>query len=704
MLGENDPPAGPGAACPSFVEFVRGLAGGSSPEPSWDALRSLGPEELYGRIAGTLGLPAGRIAQLAAAVLRLDYAPLILPQRVEVGILPPAFSRSNRVVSMLEADGSRTFILSNPFNAELLTILNRYVVKGTSLRLCVTDPENIDALFQPLAGAGPLTRTSAEDAGQIVFLADRLLRIAAEEGASDLHIEPKESEAVVRLRVDGGLRRLAALPKELSRRLISRFKALAEMDTTEHRRPADGAVKLDIDGKPVVVRLATTCTPYGQSLTLRLLKPWPKARGLTDLGMTECQAERIVWLAGQRSGMILIAGQVGSGKTTTTYALLSQLDCVSNSVITVEDPIEYRIEGANQQQVNEAAGVTFESLLKSSVRQDPDVLFMGEVRDPQSAKMAVDFASTGHMTLCTLHTSSATSAILRLDRLGLSRATMADSISCIVGQRLIKKLCPHCRRLSPSSPQEWEALRRLGGEQPVEVAHPVGCPRCRGTGYLGREGVFEILHFSPETSAWVRSGVPGADIRRRLLGRGEFLMPRHGLEKVRALTCAPEDVPEIYAAQPAEGEERWAAETLSGGAAGNAAEPFRLDENTALPERESILVVDDDPEARTFLQRVLERSGYELAMAADAAQALDIASRNSFSLILSDVMMPGLDGFQFLEMARRRRIEAPILFLSAKTDAADENRGLELGAVDYIRKPFNKETLLRRVQNALRGR
>ena len=365
----------------------------------------------------------------------------------------------------------------------------------------------------------------------MIYLTNNILHTAVAERASDIHFEPKEESMIVRFRVDGDMKDIFNLTREAGIMSVSRLKVLGEIDLAEKRKPQDGAFDATIGNRRFRLRLATTSTLYGESLIVRLLEPYTKPRDLSRLGMTNEQAETVRSLASRSHGLALVVGPTGSGKTTTIYSLLASIDSQSRSLISVEDPIEYVIPHANQQQVNEKRGLTFENLLKSSVRQDPDILFIGEIRDQTSARIAVDFASTGHLTISTLHTTNATTAIFRLERLGIVRTIMADTILCVVAQRLLKRLCPHCKRVEPISPQEIDLLSPFSPHLPSEVAHPVGCPICDNTGHLGREGVYEVLRFDPEISDMVRSGKPISEIRRFSWERGNWLMGHHACKR-----------------------------------------------------------------------------------------------------------------------------------------------------------------------------
>jgi type IV pilus assembly protein PilB len=365
------------------------------------------------------------------------------------------------------------------------------------------------------------------------------------------------------------------------------------------------------------------------------------------------------------------------------------VDTKTRSLISVEDPVEYRIPEANQQQVNEKAGVTFDALLKSSVRQDPDILYLGEIRDPFSARISVDFASTGHMTISTLHTNNATTAIFRLERLGVSREVMSEGLLGIIAQRLLKKLCPHCKRVAPITAREAEMLRPFLDEPPAYVAHPVGCPKCR-EGYFGREGVYEIIAFDADLLERIRTGVPISELREFIHRRGDYLISHHAAQKVKDLVFPVKDVYDkilVEEIQLSPKEEEIKAEQKG-----------ETPQKTGAPR---ILVVEDDEDNQLLISRILTAQGYDVSVAGDGIDALMALGTKEFDLILSDINMPNLDGFKLLEIMNQKGIQAPLMFLTARADEEDEVKGLELGALDYLKKPIKKDALLMRVKRAL---
>ncbi len=462
------------------------------------------------------------------------------------------------------------------------------------------------------------------------------------------------------------------------------MKALGELDVAERRRPQDGAFQAHVGERIFNLRLSTSSTPNGESLVIRMLEPYVKPQEMSSLGMSGRQTDTLIDLSNRTNGLLLIVGPTGSGKTTTIYSLLNNIDCKKRSLISVEDPIEYRIPLANQQQVNDKAGITFASLLKTSVRQDPDILFLGEIRDDYSARVALDFASTGHLTLSSLHTSNATTAIFRLERLGVGRGEMGDAVLGIVAQRLLKKLCPHCKKIDPISQEESEILSQFTDDIPAEVAHPVGCPKCYNNGYMGREGVYEIINFDAEVSEMIREDASISEIRAFVFQRGDYLLSGHAILKIRNHITSLEEAYKKVLIEDTDFKEASRAKTISVPAV-----------EVPSPDQESqILVVEDDESTRNIIVRFLENEGYNVKMAEDGIEALLYLGKEPFDLILSDVNMPNLDGFKLLEMISQKGIKTNVVFLSGRESTEDEEKGFRLGASDYIRKPVKKDVLL----------
>jgi len=416
-------------------------------------------------------------------------------------------------------------------------------------------------------------------------------------------------------------------------------------------------------------------------------------------------------LSAKNQSMIIIAGPTGSGKTTTVYSLLSSMDSQRRSLISVEDPIEFRIPNANQQQVNEGAGATFEALLKSSVRQDPDILFLGEIRDKISAQTALDFASTGHLTISTIHTSNATTAVFRLERLGVTRGQIAYTMLAVVSQRLVKRLCLKCREMKPVDEEILQVFSRLNCPAPRQTGHPVGCIACNNTGYKGREAVYEILVLTPEVSEMIRVGDSIQDIRESLRRKNVTLITDSALRKVtEGITSfqeaydkvlaedltVPEDENNLSAA-PAAGPVPPPSDPLPEPELSGERKPAREPLKAVKPKR--ILVVDDDPDMLILAEKIIASAGYSVTAVKDGIEAIMRLSAEKFDLVLSDIKMPNLDGLRLLEILKQKNIKADVVFLTACDTEDLESRALALGALDYIRKPIKKEILLLRIKN-----
>jgi len=711
-----------------FKNFVADELGLS--EPARIKLSAVQPDKIYNILAKE-GIPPNQVATLIARYCKFKYLPIVDAESVLLGALPKPFSKNYSVVAIGEDNRIDAYVMSNPFNWELIETLKKYS-KSNQLNICITEPENIEALLEyggttadrkislleeKIKIASPVTKKKVDvteeeiEKRPVVHITNTILYTAVTERASDIHIEPKENHTVVRFRIDGDMRDMFSFNNTTGVMVITRLKALGGLDITEKRKPQDGAMEAVIDNRTFKLRLATTSTPFGESVIIRLLEPTVKQKDLRDLGMTDEQVAIMVDFASRNQGLILIVGPTGAGKTTTIYSLLAQIDCKKRSLISVEDPVEYTIPFANQQQVNEKMGVTFETLLRSSVRQDPDILFIGEVRDPYSARVAVDFASTGHVTITTLHTSNATTAIFRLERLGITRGQMADTVLGIVAQRLLKKLCPHCKSVVPITDEEKDMLRPYTGELPDVVAHPVGCPRCNDTGYFGREGIYEIIRFDPLISDMVRSNRSIAEIRALVRKSGHYLISNHAVEKVKRLIFPPEDVYYRVLVEEIDTEEKISMPVTEEVNPTPTTEEIKATQiETQKTEKakkeepktkEDILLVEDDKDMQRLLSRYLSEAGYNVTVADDGVDALIQLAQRQFSLVLSDIEMPNLDGFKFMEIKNQKGMDVPVMFLTSRADQEDEIKGLQLGAVDFIKKPVKKDLLILRIKKIL---
>jgi type IV pilus assembly protein PilB len=694
------------------------------------------PRDIYS-FAREIDLSSKKMAEYVSGFLGFPYTPNVEIQNVHLGAFPGAFCRKNLIVPRIEPSGEETLVISNPFDWELLDSLDSFWDISPHSRFLITEPENIEKLFkepefvaeEELGKKIEYKREESEtkdlsekyaaqvfqkkeeekhkiidgEGGPVIEITNSILQEAIKNRASDIHVEPKKNESVVRFRVDGDMVDHVNIKGRTSQMVISRLKLLAGLDIAERRRPQDGSFAREIAGGVFSFRIATTSTPNGESVVIRILKPYAKPKTLLELGMTEKQSATLENSGNQHHGMLLVVGGTGSGKTTTVYSLLSQIDTETRSLMSVEDPVEYRIPSANQQQVNEKAGITFDDLLKSSVRQDPDILYMGEIRDHYSAKTAVDFASTGHLTISTLHTSNATSAIFRLERLDVTRLQMSESLLCIVAQKLIKKPCQSCSKIVHISDEQRKLLEPFTSNIPERVLEVKGCPNCNNTGYYGREGVYEVLKFDEDIIEEIRKGTSISEIRNVFKEKGYYLLPDHAIEKVRSLIFAPEDVYNKVLIEESS-VKKTAKITVGGGDETTQPEKAVEVEVQEVEEKgKMILVVEDDVDARNLISRYLTNAGYMVTLAEDGAAALLDIGKKDFDLIISDVNMPNLDGFSLMNIIKQKGIKTPVIFLTAFSDSEKEIEGLKKGAADYLKKPVKKELLILRVEKLLSG-
>ena len=358
----------------------------------------------------------------------------------------------------------------------------------------------------------------SEDEAPVINFINRLIAEAAVRGASDIHIEPYESAILVRMRVDGILQELARLPARVGPMIVSRIKVMARLDIAERRVPQDGRISVTRGGKALDVRVSTLPARSGERVVLRILDRDQADIQLQDMGMPPAVLERLTGALREPNGIILVTGPTGSGKTTTLYAGLRLLNDGARNVLTVEDPVEYAIDGIGQTQVNTKVGMTFATGLRAILRQDPDVVMVGEIRDFETAETAIQASLTGHLVLSTVHTNDAIGAIVRLRDLGVEPFLLASALRLVLAQRLVRRLCPSCRVEQPALP---EVARRLGlpAQSRLFSSAPSGCPTCKGTGYQGRIGVFEAVPVDDDVRRLILAGASEDELAAHAYGK-----------------------------------------------------------------------------------------------------------------------------------------------------------------------------------------
>ncbi len=387
--------------------------------------------------------------------------------------------------------------------------------------------------------------TEVAEEAPIVKLVNYIINKAVTDRASDIHIEPQERDLRVRYRIDGVLHEMMRSPKSTQAAIISRFKIMADMDIAETRKPQDGHTALTIGGHKMDFRVSTLPTVYGERVVLRILRKDNILLRLEDLGFLPSSLERFESSFRKPYGAILVTGPTGSGKSTTLYAAVNVLNEPSRHIITVEDPVEYRLPGVNQVQTNTKAGLTFARALRSFLRCSPDVILVGEIRDQETAKIAIESALTGHLVLSTLHTNDAPGAITRLVEMGVEPFLVASAVDCVLAQRLARRLCPDCKE--PYTPIK-QALLDAGYREddlPETLYRPVGCKKCGGTGYRGRMGVHEVMLVSEEISDLTVREATAEEIKKVAIEQGMLTLKQDGLEKVRMGLTSLEEIARV---------------------------------------------------------------------------------------------------------------------------------------------------------------
>ena len=516
------------------------------------------------------------------------------------------------------------------------------------------------------------------EAAPIVKLTKLILQQAITGRASDIHIEPGRNGGVVRLRIDGVMRQHMALPMEAVTRLVSRIKILGKLDIADRMRPQDGGARVHVHGQVFDLRISTVPTRDAEKAVIRILDPSGSQR-LEDLGMAVPELERFRQLLAHREGLVVVTGPTGSGKTTTLYAAIRELATGKINIMTVEDPVEYELASITQLQVDPKRGVTFASSLRAILRQDPDVVFVGEIRDLETAEIAVQASTTGHLVLATLHTNDAVGVFPRLVDLGLSRVSIAGALRGVVAQRLVRRLCERCRVeiTGPLTDSELRLVRRQGVRAKARAA---GCEYCSQTGFRGRIAVSDVLINSAELQNVVVSGGGPADLERAAMAGGMRSMRVAALEMVTAGVTTPDEVDRVL---------------------GEAAES----KPAAATDQPRVLLVDDDAVVRRLGRTLLEKNGFNITEVSDGEGALEHLLRDpEYSLMVLDLSMPDMGGLEVLQQVRQtpRVASLPVVILTGSDAPESEADIMDAGADDYIRKPIDPARFVARVKAVLR--
>ena len=551
----------------------------------------------------------------------------------------------------------------------------------------------------------------------IIRLVNSILSNAAKAGASDIHLEPKETHLQVRQRIDGLLRDVMAIPKNLKDATLSTIKVLSGMDITERRRPQDGRSRLRFEGKRIELRVSTLPTQFGEKAVIRLLHSSRALLAMEQLDLSPENLRIFKLILSRPQGMVLVTGPTGSGKSSTLYTALNWVRSSTNNIITVEDPIEYQLEGVNQVQINVRAGITFAAGLRSILRQDPNIILVGEIRDRETAGIALEAAQTGHLLLSTLHTNDAPATITRLLDLGAEAFLIASALLCVLGQRLVRRPCSFCS--VPYTPSR-ELIERAGGESRMPT-NPRwmagrGCEECSRSGYKGRIAIHELLQTNAEVRELISRRAPEQAIRKAARSAGMRTLLEDGIEKAAQGLTTLEEVVHAVAIDDDAVHKDEATKPVNLCAPTIPAIKAKEEVPTEVPrrssevnvtgdsqQREKVLVVEDSRTILAVVKYFLELEGFEVLTANDGAAGLEVAKAQQPRVIITDYNMPGMDGMAMVKILREdpQTRGIAIIMLTSETSIDRETQALSAGADDYILKPVEPRRLAARVKALL---
>ena len=665
-------------------------------------------------------------ADVRAAILAAYRVKPLTADEVErpaVALLPEKLCRRYRLVPFRLHDEIIDVAMENPLDLEALADVQ--AVTGRTPVPFHGLPRQIDALNGNAFGSEDIVFdlverldehatvemvTDRDDAmglegsvkKPIERLVNSIIAKAFHMRASDIHVEHDERSSMVRFRIDGELKHVLTLPHSVGAGpVVARLKIMSDLDIADRMRPQDGRARIRIDGAEIGLRVSTLPTNFGEKVVVRLLDKRSAEVPFEKLGFRPDLAEKLGACLSAAQGLVLVTGPTGSGKTTTLYSVISRLKAEKTNIVTVEDPVEYKIDGINQTQVQEKQGLTFAAVLRSVLRQDPDVILVGEIRDRETAETAMQAALTGHLVLSSLHTNDSLATISRLTDIGVERFKLAPALIAITAQRLVRTLCPACRVPAEAVDADLAAAQRARGLE-IKQFLPKSCAACAFQGYKGRTSLVELLVVTPGLRKRIAAGDGENELREFALddhslttllddalwhlGRGETsleeVLPYVNLSGRRAASAAP--APAFGTAPAKEAAPPAARAPASGGT--------------------RILIADDDPTIRIILRKVLEAQGYQVEEAEDGAKALASVAAAPPDMLLVDLNMPGLDGYGVVRGVRESLglARVPILMLTADSDDRSQAQAFELGADDYIVKPVKVPLVVARVKAAFR--
>jgi len=724
------------------------------PRETIDQLKSVAQDSYWDSATRNGLIKDEEILATLSTRFRMRVANLAMVSQQARELVPESLARKYRIVPLSISDSVLEIATSDPHDLDCERTLA--FATGRTVKMALASPgkiaERIDELYRPenvvdriLEGVTGNYDIQAIDESEqaadadlgldraserpIIRLVDHILAEGVTSRASDIHLEPEEGSLAVRYRIDGVLRQAMTLPRAAGIPLVSRIKIIAGLDIADRRMPQDGRARVAVGGNRIDLRVSTLPASNGEKVVIRILDNRATVLSLDAMGLAPDEAEAIQTLLGSREGLILVTGPTGSGKTTTLYSLLRQVQSRGVNIVTVEDPVEYRLQGVVQVQVNEKAGLTFAAALRSILRQDPDVVLVGEIRDKETATIATQASLTGHLVFSTLHTNDAASSVTRLVDIGIESYKIAAAVKGVVAQRLLRKLCKTCRE--PLDGEPPEKLRRWIPPG-TQLYKAVGCPTCATTGYRGRFAITEVLQVNLETERRIAANESMDRIAEAAREGGMKSLWESGVFHLRRGETSIEELVRVLE-MPSETGSRssGAIRAVVGAAAAAPAAPappnpratptkpvhavlqgdaFSLldDQHRAAPATngggQRVLLVEDEENLRRLLRDVLERSGFVVSEAGDGIEALEQIDKSAPDIVVLDLDLPKLDGYGVLRRLRSRRETAslPVLVLTAKGDEDSEVLVFEFGATEYISKPLRPRALSARIRSILK--
>jgi type II secretory ATPase GspE/PulE/Tfp pilus assembly ATPase PilB-like protein/ActR/RegA family two-component response regulator len=663
-------------------------------------------EDAWGTVGRAVGVPETELAELVAEYFRLKVANFASADPNSFLLVPEAMARKHLIYPLAETDRTLVVATADPTDVEAERLLG--FTSGRQAVFEVASPRAIkdaiderfsqDKAVETLLGTlemsdvdedavklveemGPEEISEGElQSTPVVKLTNLIIRDGIAQGASDLHIEPGRKVGSVRYRVDGVLRKHMDLPMSALNRVISRIKILSRLDIADRLRPQDGKARVRVENLAYDLRVSTIPAGGAEKCVLRVLDS-NNSVSLEDLNVPAPELARFRQLLAHRDGIVMVTGPTGSGKTSTLYGALRELADGKVNIMTVEDPIEYELASITQTQVETKQGLTFSAALRSILRQDPDVILVGEIRDRETAQTAVEAAMTGHLVLATIHANDAVSCVPRLADMGLQFSAIAATLRGALAQRLIRKVCAACAESVRGvlTPDEQRLTERHGMEP---VVRAVGCPECGFTGYRGRLPVQEVLHVGPRLSAAIEAR-KGVTTLNKLGEQGGM----RGMHEVALDWCRQAKTTLVEV------------ERVLGGA---------LEEEAAAAEERGppkVLLVDDDEDARLLMRTLLEKEEYKISEAKDGHEAMDVLKMDpDFSLVVLDLQMPGMDGWEVLNLIRGSVDTAalPVMIRTGAGSSKDEAELLDMGADDFMAKSVDSARFVARVKAIIR--